>query len=135
MLKHKFLLVISGCLPEEQPAEPRGEMRKQSDPVHTALGASLCWASKQKSCLFKIFCVLGLCDDLWVARMAVGVASVRRYWKLPLHLVEAMPVGSKMGPTQAKDEPISDSGNALGVMFLRERKELQQRNNCSQRND
>lgn len=84
-------------------------------------GASLCWASTEKSQSFKIFCVLGLCGELLAARMAGGVASVRRYWQVALHQVETMPVGSKMDPTWAKPEPVSDSGDALRVMFLRER--------------
>lgn len=40
--------------------------------------------------------------------------------------VEAMPVGSRLDPTLAKAEPITDSGNAWGVTFLREREK-----NCS----
>ncbi|KAK4828522.1 hypothetical protein QYF61_026944 [Mycteria americana] len=39
---------------------------------------------------------------------ATGVASVRRFWKLPLHPIEPMPDGSKMDPPLAKAEPISD---------------------------
>ncbi|TRZ24400.1 hypothetical protein HGM15179_002607 [Zosterops borbonicus] len=58
--------------------------------------------------------------------MAGGVASVKRYWQVSLRQAEAMPVGSKMDPTWAKAEPISDSGAALGVTFLSEREK-----NCS----
>lgn len=56
--------------------------------------------------------------------MAGGVASVKRYWQISLRQAEAMPVGSKMDPTWAKAEPISDSGAALGVRFLSEREKI-----------
>lgn len=84
--------------------------------------ASLCWASKEKSHLFKIFSVLGLCGKLSVARMAIGVVSVRRYWKLPLCQVEAMPVGCKMDPVLAKAESISNSECLEGNVFKRKGK-------------
>lgn len=88
-------------------------------------GASLCWASKQKSHLFKIFCVLGLCGELLEVRMALEVASVRRFWKIPLCQVEAMPVGCQMDPMLAKAEPINDSECFEGNVFKRKGEKLQ----------
>ena len=51
-----------------------------------------------------------------------GVASVRSCWNLPLCLTEPIPAGSKMDLPPAKAEPISDSGNASGITFLRRKK-------------
>ena len=45
--------------------------------------------------------------------------SVRSCWKLPLCLIEPMPAGSKMDLLLAKAKPISDSGSASGITYLR----------------
>jgi len=46
---------------------------------------------------------------------AAGVASVRSCQKLLPCPTEPMPDGSKMGPSLAKAEPISDGGSASGI--------------------
>ncbi|KAK4810990.1 hypothetical protein QYF61_014462 [Mycteria americana] len=50
---------------------------------------------------------------------ATGVASVRRRQKLPLCPTEPVPASSKMDPPLAKAEPISDSGSASVITYLR----------------
>ena len=50
------------------------------------------------------------------------VASVRSCWKLPLCSREPIPASSKTDPLPAKAEPISDSGNASVITFLRRKK-------------
>ena len=47
---------------------------------------------------------------------------MRSCWKLPLCSKEPTPAGSKTDPPPAKAEPISDSGNAPVVTFLRRKK-------------
>ena len=54
------------------------------------------------------------------------MASVRSCWKLPLCSREPIPAGSKTDPPPAKAEPISDSGNASVIIFLRREKKLGQ---------
>ena len=51
-----------------------------------------------------------------------GVASVRSCWKLPLYLTEPIPAGSKTDPLTAKAEPISNSGSASVITYLRRKK-------------
>jgi len=50
---------------------------------------------------------------------ATGVASVRSFWKLPPCQIKPMSAGSKMDLPLAKAEPISDSGNASVITYLR----------------
>ena len=66
--------------------------------------------------------VLALCGKVLVAGGVTGVASVRSCWKLPLCSREPIPAGSKTDPLPAKAKPISDSGNASVIMFLRRKK-------------
>ena len=47
---------------------------------------------------------------------------MRSCWKLPLCLTEPIPGGFKMDPPPAKAKPISDSGNASVITFLRRKK-------------
>lgn len=51
----------------------------------------------------------------WWKVGAVGAAFVRSYQKLPPCLTAPMPVSSKT----AKAEPMSDSGRASGIAYLR----------------
>jgi len=50
---------------------------------------------------------------------ATGVASVTSCWKLPPCLINPVPAGSKTDPPLAKAKPISDSGSASGITYLR----------------
>ena len=70
--------------------------------------------------------VLVLCGKVLVAGGVTGVAPVRSCWKLPLcsRESEPIPAGSKTDPPLAKAEPISDSGNASVITFLRRKKKL-----------
>jgi len=47
------------------------------------------------------------------------VASVRRCEKLPSCLIKPVPAHSKMDPPLAKAKPISDSGSAFLITYLR----------------
>jgi len=47
------------------------------------------------------------------------VASLRSCQKLPPCLIKPMPAGSKMDPPLAKAEPISNSGSASMITYLR----------------
>jgi len=49
----------------------------------------------------------------------MGVAAVRSCQKLPRCLLEPVPAGSKPDPLLAKAKPISDSGSASGITYLR----------------
>ena len=68
--------------------------------------------------------VLGLRGKVLVAGGATGVAAVRSCQKLPLCLIEPMPASSKSNPPLAKAEPISNSGNASVIAYLRKGKEV-----------
>jgi len=60
---------------------------------------------------------------------AIGVASVGSCWKLSPCLIKPVPAVSKMDPPLAKAEPISGSGSASVITYLRRgRKEK----NCSE---
>ena len=48
-----------------------------------------------------------------------GVASLRRDQGIPPCLTEPVPAGSKMDLPLAKAEPISNSGSASGITYLR----------------
>ena len=67
---------------------------------------------------------MGLRGKVLVTGGVTGVASVRSCWKLPLCLTEPTPAGSKMDPPLAKAEPISDSGSASVITYLRRKKKL-----------
>jgi len=56
------------------------------------------------------------------SRGATGVASVRSCQKLPLCLIEPVPVSSKMDPPLAKAKPVSNDGSTSGITYLRSRK-------------
>ena len=47
------------------------------------------------------------------------MASVRRCQKLPLCPIKSMPAGSMTDAPLAKAEPISNSGSASGIPYLR----------------
>ena len=47
--------------------------------------------------------------------------------------IEPMPASSKTDPPLAKAEPISNSGSASGITYLRKGKKLQGSSSCSQR--
>ena len=68
--------------------------------------------------------VLGLHGKVLVAGSTTRVASVRRCQKLPPCLIEPMPASSKTDPLLAKAEPISNSGSASGITYLRKGKEV-----------
>ena len=59
-----------------------------------------------------------------VAGGVIGVSSVRSCWKLPLCPTEPMPASSKTDLLLAKAEPISDSGSASVITYLRRKKKL-----------
>ena len=50
------------------------------------------------------------------------MASVRSCQKLPPCPIKLMPAGSKTDPLLAKAEPISNSGSASGITYLRKGK-------------
>jgi len=52
-------------------------------------------------------------------RGAIGVTSVRTCEKLPPCLIKPSPAGSKMDPMLPKAKPISNSGSASGITYLR----------------
>ena len=58
------------------------------------------------------------------SRGATGVASVRSCQKLPLCPIKSMPAGSKLDTLLAKAEPMSDSGSASVMAYLRKGKEV-----------
>ena len=47
------------------------------------------------------------------------MASVRSYEKLPLCLIKPVPASSKTDPLPAKAKPISNSGGASVITYLR----------------
>jgi len=53
------------------------------------------------------------------SRGAIGVTSLRSCEKLPPCLIKPAPAGSKMDPLLVKAKPISDSGNASVITYLR----------------
>jgi len=53
------------------------------------------------------------------SRGAIGVVSVRSCEKLPPCVIKPVPDGSKMNPPLAKAKPISDSGSASVITYLR----------------
>lgn len=53
---------------------------------------------------------------------AIGVVSVRSYWKLPPWLAEPMPGGFKMDMPLTKAGPIRNGGNTSVIIYLRRRK-------------
>jgi len=57
---------------------------------------------------------------------STAVASVRSCWKLPLCLLQPVPASSKTDPLLAEAEPISDSGSASGITYLRRKTAAQQ---------
>jgi len=63
---------------------------------------------------------------VYVARFgeggAAGVASVRKYWELPLCWTEPVPDSSKMDPPLAKSEPVSEVGSATVVTYKKSKK-------------
>ena len=52
------------------------------------------------------------------------MASVRSCWKLPLCPIKLMPEGSKTDPLLPKAKPISNSGSASVITYLRKAKEV-----------
>jgi len=57
------------------------------------------------------------------SRGAIGVDAARSCEKLPLHLIQSVPPGSRMDPSLAKAEPISDSGSTSVITnLIREKK-------------
>ena len=55
---------------------------------------------------------------------ATGVASVRSCSKLPLCPIKLMPAGSKTDLLLAKAHPISNSGSASVITYLRKAEEV-----------
>jgi len=52
------------------------------------------------------------------------MTPVRSCQKLPLYLIEPMPLGSKTDPSLAKAKPISDGGSISVITDLRRGKNL-----------
>jgi len=70
---------------------------------------------------------MGLRGKGLVARGATGVAYVRSCEKLPPCLIKPLQAGSKTDLLLPKAKPISDSGSASVITYLRkERKKTQQ---------
>jgi len=69
-----------------------------------------------------VVCVSYCCRFAWQgfgSGGAIGVASVRSCHKLPPCLTEPVADGSKMDPPLAKSKPISNSGSASVITYLR----------------
>jgi len=66
---------------------------------------------------------------------ATGVAFVRSCEKFPLCPMESMPAGSKTGPLLAKAKPISDSGSASVIIWLKRGKKACCENSSRERSE
>jgi len=71
-----------------------------------------------------VIVVIGLHGKVLVVGGALGVASLRSCEKLPPYLIEPMPASSKTDPSLAKAKPISNSGSASVITYLRRGKKM-----------